>query len=127
MLEKISSFIIKQKEVVLIIAVVLLLGIVFIPTISGVSLTGNIVADATTEGEGNSSEFLSILMFVLSIALVFTFSGKIKDFTANGIVSLNKKVRKGFDPESEMSRKVSREQKDLETKFSKVVKTKKRK
>jgi len=127
MLDKISNFIIKQKEVVLIIAIVLVLGVIFIPSISGVSLTGNLVAGASSADDGNSGELFSILLFVLAIALVFIFSNKIKDFTANGIVSLNQKVKKGMNPDSAMSRKVRREQKDLETKFSKVVKTKKRK
>ncbi|MBU1112049.1 MAG: hypothetical protein ABIG93_05565 [archaeon] len=124
MLEKISNFIIRQKEIVLIVAVVLLLGVVFIPTISGVSLTGNLVAGASSTDDGNSNELLSILLFVLAITLIFIFSNKIKDFTANSIVSLNQKVRKGFEPDSEMSKKIEQEQRDLENKFSTVKKRK---
>lgn len=119
MLEKVSNFIIKQKEIILIITLVLVLGVVFIPSISGVSLTGNLVAE-TANDNSNSKEFLSIVLFVIVIATIFIFSNKIKDYTAKSIVSLNRKVRKGFDPDSAMSKKISREHKDLENKFSKI-------
>jgi len=103
----------RSKELLAILIGLLLLILFTMPVIQG-GITGMFMYDTSIDDNSNPiKEFIYVVVFVNAVIIFFIFNTEIKQFAASNIVSINKKIRRNFEPKSSMITKIKRSQYEL--------------